>query len=88
MQPNVLCLILSKLVLTAFFMFVVCCFFHSECTPGEVRLVGGENQYEGRVDYCPSRIWKPVCSGIHEWTDFEAGLACIATGLPGIINGK
>ena len=57
-----------------------------ECTVGDVRLVGGRNQYEGAVEYCREQGWRTVCS-INVWTDFEAALACNATGLQGITNG-
>ena len=58
-----------------------------ECAVGDVRLVGGRNQYEGVVEYCTGgQGWRTVCN-VTVWTDFEAALACNATGLQGITSG-
>ena len=32
------------------------------CTTGDVRLVDGASTNEGRVEYCYSGHWSPVCS--------------------------
>ena len=34
----------------------------SKCTSGDVRLVGGSSEAEGRVEYCYNDIWSPMCS--------------------------
>ena len=61
------------------------------CVGGEVRLFGGRNQYEGIVEYClpDSNQWRTVCeTNNHQWTDLRAMLACNATGLEGVVDGK
>ena len=34
----------------------------SKCTSGDIRLVGGSSEAEGRVEYCYNGIWSPMCS--------------------------
>ena len=45
-----------------------------ECTDGEIRLVGGTNQYEGRVEVCLNRVWGTVCDDF--WGTVDAAVAC------------
>ena len=43
-------------------------------TNGDVRLVGGRNLYEGRVEVCYDKQWGTVCST--SWDTTDAGIAC------------
>ena len=35
----------------------------SNCSDGDVRLEGGSNEYEGRVEICINQAWGTICSG-------------------------
>ena len=44
------------------------------CTYGDVRLAGGSNQYEGRVEVCINEQWGTVC---HDgWSSVDATVVC------------
>ena len=49
--------------------------FAGNCSYGEVRLVGGGNEYEGRVELCSSGgLWGTVCDDHFDVT--EADIVC------------
>ena len=44
------------------------------CTLGDVRLVEGENEREGRVEVCLDGVWGTVCGD--DWTTENANVIC------------
>ena len=58
----------------------------SGCTHGEVRLVGGANFNEGRVEICLNDVWGTVCDQMWEVTD--ARVVCRQLGLESVGNSK
>ena len=38
-------------------------YIQSNCSDGDVRLEGGSNEYEGRVEICINQVWGTICSG-------------------------
>ena len=57
---------------------------YSNCTNGDVRLVGGVSQYQGRVEVCLNRAWGTVCA-YSTWGSMEAKIICNQIG--GLIIG-
>ena len=45
--------------------FILVAAIQSNCTDGDIQLVGGSNKYEGRIEVCVNQAWGTVCSYIY-----------------------
>ena len=44
------------------------------CSPGTVRLVGGNSSREGRVEVCINDVWGTICD--FGWSEDDAKVVC------------
>lgn len=63
------------------FTFLVNDVQQSNCSTGAIRLTGGSNEYEGRVELCVNGVWGSVCD--YGWDQYEADTVCKQLGYRG-----
>ena len=53
----------------------------ADCTDGDVRLVGGSTEYEGRVEVCINKAWGTICRS--SWSNYDSNVVCRQLGHMG-----
>ena len=55
--------------------YYICSVLHAvPCVTGQLRLVGGNIENEGRVEICMSNVWGTVC--LDSWGSADATVVC------------
>ena len=56
----------------------------ANCTDGDVRLVGGSTEYEGRVELCFNKAWGTICGRYYGWSSNDIHVVCRQLGHVGL----
>ena len=43
----------------------------NNCSDGDVRLIGGSNEFEGTIEVCFNRVWGSVCGHYFSYPDYS-----------------
>ena len=74
-----------NIILLELHVYTYCLFLYvvnSVCQLGALRLVGGRNNLEGRVEVCLGNRWGTICDDF--WNNADANVACRQLGYAGV----
>ena len=74
MQNKIKYLCVCMCYLASFFSFIDNTTQPVDCKTGNIRLVGGKEDFEGRLEVCINQVWGTACSV--SWDSFEIKVAC------------
>lgn len=67
--------------------YVICSYLAAQsCNHGDLRLIGGPVNSEGRVEICISGLWGRVCH--NSWDSRDARVVCRHLGFPVDVSGS
>lgn len=55
------------------YVYYVKC-IETDCSDGDIRLVGRGSSHEGRVEVCYDGVWGTVCNSL--WSNIDAAIVC------------
>ena len=71
--------VLFRRIVQNIYITLVLFLFSKACDNGDIRLVGGTNNMEGRVEICNNNAWGTVCDDL--WGAADAAVACRQLGF-------
>ena len=66
-MPRCACKCIIIILINLYYNILATGIASSNCSDGDVRLVDGSVDYEGRVEVCINRVWGTVCSTTYRY---------------------
>ena len=76
---------MSPIILKVLVYKFSCCSLAVQCDTGDIRLVGGGTEREGRVEVCDDERWGTICDS--HWDINETAVICTFLGYSNLPDG-